>query len=29
MDIAGLQNLMARIFNPLSGHTVMAAFDHG
>ena len=25
----GLQNRLARIFNPASGHTVMLAFDHG
>lgn len=25
----GMQNRMARIFNPLSGRTVMLAFDHG
>src|SRR5438094_10498247 len=25
----GLQNRLARIFNPVSGRTVMLAFDHG
>src|SRR5947209_19983046 len=25
----GLQNRLARIFNPASGRTVMLAFDHG
>jgi len=25
----GMKNRLARIFNPLSGHTVMLAFDHG
>lgn len=25
----GMQNRLARIFNPVSGHTVMLAFDHG
>ncbi len=25
----GMQNRLARIFNPASGHTVMLAFDHG
>ncbi|MCU1491631.1 MAG: 3-hydroxy-5-phosphonooxypentane-2,4-dione thiolase LsrF, partial [Acidimicrobiaceae bacterium] len=25
----GMQNRLARIFDPESGHTVMLAFDHG
>ena len=25
----GMKNRLARIFNPVSGHTVMLAFDHG
>jgi len=25
----GMKDRLARIFNPVSGHTVMLAFDHG